>query len=405
MKTIMVNGTAVNGSTRAEITAKLNAMGLSGKARNDAFSVLGRVFSKKQERAGSSKRHGNRHGVQVKDPSNVSRKEMRFDGVTLEIFEGPTQKVLGFTKGRTRNVVLLATETFVKNGTTVLVMLKGRYDKIQYGRIDKDALQPYFKREGYSFITSLKAVGNRREGVKYVATGQNLAQPNVRALLQQLASQSYEGTALRGATIGGKEISTVVFLAPDTVKREAAIWPAKNPGAFALTDIGSLPVTYLGDHGIAAVTEKGEIRAMTFLAMITAAAAGLFNQAGKATEVAWTRLEGLDLKQIGNKIIDVAISQSHAPNTYKVLVTGPGKVAILTVAWKDNAFVLEGKPEYKAFNYSDMAFIGRASDHTAVLANRNGGPTALEFVPTSDLQDLGFAPMAMKDAQAPEAQA
>lgn len=405
MKSLQMFGKDFQGRNYGEIVAKIKESGLTDTQINQAMSRAGQLFPKKTR----GKQNGTgRDRVQTKGKTNVdgiTRKEMKLDGVILEIFEGPMHKVLRQVQGRPRSVVFMSVESHLTSRTATIIVLKGKVDAIAYGRIDKDALKPYFDRAGFSMLSSFKAVGDRRNGVTIHATGQNLRLPNVQAFAQAFAKIAYRGTALIGARLNGQEISTNVFLTPDTIAREAASWPMAKPDAYVVTEIGTQSVSYLGERGYVSIDKGGKVMVALFAALITAGLERLFKVAAPVPAMPWINIGALDLKQLGGEILDVAIAHTDKNDTYKVYVTGKGMIAILTVAWENNKFSLKGQPDYKEFKYEGLALLGRVNDDTVMLGNRNGGPTALEFMPVADFKEFGFLPFTAQGTSAPQAQA
>lgn len=383
MKSITVQGKIINGKNYGDLRRQILAMNLKTDELTNAILAAKEAFPKQEHHRRSGRGYP---GQKVQDKATViSRKEMDFDGLKLEVLKGPMHKVLQKVQGRGRNVVFAAVETHFTSRTAIVILLQGAFDQIAYGKIDKTALAPYFKLDGYSMLSSIKAVGDRRTGVVFQATGENMQVPNVRDFVQAFARIAYDGNILVGASIDGKEISTNVFLTPDELNRQAATWPAKSYGAYALVDIGALPVSYLGERGYVGVNSSGKVLVALFASILAAGLQRLFNTASAVAKMPWAQLGQIDLASIGGKILDVAIAQTADDDTYKVFVTGEGKIAILTIAWKNDAFKLEGTIEYKDFKYDGMALLGRANKDTVIITNRNGGPTAIAFVPMSEL--------------------
>ncbi len=404
-KSLKIGGKTITGKNFSEMRHQIKALDLAAEERNAWLSQAGQLFSKKDNGyAGKTPR--NRHERRAQAKSDVSRKEMELDGIALEIFEGPMRQVLGHVRRRPRNVIFASVESRLSTKNVIIVAVKGEVGKITWGRIDKADLKAYFERDGYSMLSSMKAVGDARNGVIIHATGQNLRLPNVRSFVQAFARQAYRGTTLVGAKLNGEEVSTNVFVTPDGIEREAASWPASNLGAYAVVNIGSEPVTYLGESGYAAITAKGQLLVAGFTALIAGGVHRLFNKAAVIAKMPWTEIVGLELKKL-DTVLDVAVSHrvEGKTDTFKVYVTGKGQIAILNVVFKNGTFALDGNVEYKPFNYDGMALFGRTNDRTVTLANRNGGPTALEFVPTSTFADIDPAFAAWSNtADAPASQ-
>ncbi len=409
-KTMIVNGQTITGKNYGDLRRQLQALGLTPEMMTNYASVAKQLFPKTDDAGSSKQRHGSRNGRQTQDKATVDgvvRTEMNLGGIKLQVIEGPMKQVLRQIGGRPRNMLFAAVETFLSTKKAVVILVKGDVSKIEYGTIDKAALEPYFKRPGFSMLTSIKAVGDRRQGITLHVTGQDLSKPNVKEFVQALVRHSYRGTDLVGAGLNGETISTNVFLAPEGLEREAASWPIDNPGAYAVAGIGNAPISILGSHGYVSVDRAGKVLLANFASIIAAGLASLFNKAATITKTAWTEIGSFDLGKIGGSIVDVSVAMKFENNSYRVFVSGPTKVAVLTFAWKNDAYVLDQDVKYLAYNNdASMAIIGRANDETLILGNRNGGPRAVEFVQAKEFgKDFQKFFATATPASAPTAQA
>ncbi len=397
VKKIQVNGKIIKARGFKDAKAQIRAMGLDAKAFGQAMAAASAAFPKKIRTTDASKGRGTQ---QVQRASAGPRTEVAItrlqdNGIRLQVLTGPSKAVLKEVRGNknARNLLHAEIQTHVvgKDPQATVVLLEGNVDRAKAGSVSKEMLAPFINQVGFSRLSGVKAIkAFGQHG--YAPIGENLNKENVRRFVQALVAVTYNGTALRGAKMGGEEISTNIFLATDAKVRQMAWWPAKQPGNYGVLVLaangGALSLSYLGTYGLFGIAANGQAFTASFEDAIKAAAVAQVES--KVAVMPWKDLALTFDGKMGMGTFEASVASSikdaetQITTGYTVYVTGKDHLAIVELSQKDASITAKVKETVPFQN--DMAVLGFANDGTTVVtANLNGGPNLFGFRPIEEL--------------------